>query len=269
MLNDDERSERYKHICRLFSLFGFDSAVDVVGYVMYEFASRVTNYSFGFFIPILIATLGDKEFGGGRGKIIWGYTSAMCSITSVIMYLSCTPLMEFANWKRRALFGSCTIICVVHILFIFCFSGSAVILAVVLFIIAKTMQRVGDVAFEAFLDVISNKRDPHEISSRCNIMGYSGMLGFILFVVPIVAIVYFGATVHSTIWIEGIIPIVCVGLWYLNFTRYTFQMMSANIGIGQPLPSTCARDDILASSVLECESVLSSTLKTFAISHRV
>ena len=236
MVDRLERFNNFKYIRLLFSPFGLDSDVTVVGYVLYEFAAKVTNYSFGFLIPILVADLSDTQYGSGKGRIIWGYTTAIFSVTTVLMYLSCTPLMEFGNWKRRALLGSCLTVSIAHVLFIFCFSPPSVILAILLVIIGKTMQRVGDVAFEAFLDIIAIGKDPHEISSRSNIMGYSGMLGFIPFVVPVVAIVYFGFKEHSSVWVQGVVPIVCVGLWYLNFLRYIRGMMDPDMGVGPAMP---------------------------------
>eukprot|EP01036_Dinobryon_divergens_P027853 gene27853-36698_t len=236
MVDRLERFNNFKFMRFLFSPFGLDSDVTVVGYVLYEFAAKVTNYSFGFLIPILVADLSDMQYGSGKGRIIWGYTTAIFSVTTVLLYLSCTPLMEFGNWKRRALLGSCLIVSISHVLFIFCFSPPSVILAILLVIVGKTMQRVGDVAFEAFLDIIAIGKDPHEISSRSNIMGYSGMLSFIPFAVPVVAIVYFGFKEHSSVWIQGIVPIVCVGVWYLNFLRYIWAMMSPDIGLGPAMP---------------------------------
>lgn len=236
LMMDPLANSNFHYTRMIFSPFGLDSDALVVGYVIYEFASRVSNYSFGFFIPILIAALGDEEFGKGKGRIIWGYTTTIISIATVVMYLSCTPLMEFDDWKRISLLHSCAAVSIAHILFIFCFTGPSVIIAILLSIIAKTLQRGGDVAFESFLDVIAINRDPHEISSRSNIMGYSGMLAFILFVAPVVAIIYFGARVHSAVWIEGIIPIVCVGIWYFCFSTYTRRMMPKDEGIGPPMP---------------------------------
>ena len=241
MVDRLDRFNNFRYIRFIFSPFGLDSDVTVVGYVLYEFAAKVTNYSFGFFIPILVADLSDMQFGNGNGRIIWGYTTAIFSVTTVLLYLSCTPLMEFANFKRRALLGSCLVVSITHVLFIFCFSPPSVILAILLVITAKSLNRVGDVAFSAFLDIIAIGKDPHEISSRSNIMGYSGMLSFILFAVPVVAIVYFGGGEHSTVWIQGVVPIVCVGVWYLNFLRYIQAMMDPAVGMGPPMPVELTR----------------------------
>ena len=252
-IQSDDENKSFRCIRSIFSPFGLNSDTNVVGYVIYEFASRITNYSFGFFIPILIADLGDLEYGNGTGRIIWGYTSAVFSVTTVLLYLSCVPLMEFENWKRKALLGSCAIVSAAHILFIFCFSPPSVIFAILLAITGKSIQRVGDVAFESFLDVIAIGKDAHEISTRSNIMGYSGMLGFIPFAVPIVSLIYFGGRVKSSIWVEGIVPIVCCGVWYLYFARYIGLMMNPELGVGKSLPieyNKSGRCSIFSSALL-------------------
>jgi MFS-type transporter involved in bile tolerance (Atg22 family) len=209
--------------------------IDVVAYTIYEFASKVTNYSFGFFIPILIANLGNIQYGNGTGNIIWGYVSAAISITSVLAYLTFTPVIEFNNLKRLALIN-CSLICaILHIAFIICFFGPSIYLAILFAIFAKTLQRVCDVAFESMLEVVSNGKDRHQISGRCNVAGYVGMLAFLFFVLPVVAVLYFGFKLNN-LWTEGIGPICCVGIWYISFLYVVEIMLDKNIGLGPKIP---------------------------------
>ena len=222
-------NSHFKGIRNIFSPFGADNDIVVVGYVLYEFASRVSIFNFNILSPLLIAELGDqvslcistypfflshsvfmcqcmliffsllslfvshkqdtsrksipvlmyshvlspleKAFPGNKGKIIWGYVTATAAILTVLVYLSLTPVIEYGNMKRETLVG-CSLLCsILHIMYIFCFFKGALYLAVPLMILAKITQRVSDVAFNALLDVVAHGKDPHQISSRCNITG--------------------------------------------------------------------------------------------------
>ena len=99
--------------------------------------------------------------------------AATAAILTVLVYLSLTPIIEFGNMKRDTLINSSIFCAIMHILYIFCFFKEAIYLAVPLMIVAKVALRVSDVAFNALLDVVASGKDPHQISSRCNITGIS------------------------------------------------------------------------------------------------
>jgi hypothetical protein len=62
------------------------------------------------------------------------------------------------------------------------------------------------------------------------------MILFALTLVPIVAVFYFVA--HAGIlWIEGIIPSVCVGCWYAAFTFIINRHFPRTIGVGRDFPA--------------------------------
>ena len=225
----------FQFVRKLFSPFGADSDIVVVAYAMYEFASRVSTFNFNILSPLLIADLGDVAFSDHAGKIIWGYVTSTAAILTVFAYLSLTPLIEFGNLKRDTLIGCSSCCAILHILYIFCFFSKAIYLAIPLMILSKISLRVSDVAFSALLDVVSMGKDPHQISSRCHITGYIGMLAFLLVCGLILAIIntFFS---FSKILIQGTIPIFLIGCWYLIFIRIIDQMLPPNLGDGLPMP---------------------------------
>ena len=225
----------FKHLRACFSPFGSDSDIIVVGYVMFEFASRVCIFNFNILSPLLIAELGDQAFEGKQGKVIWGYVAAIAAILTVLVYLSLTPVMEFGNMKRDTLIKSSYICAVLHICYLLCFFQGAIYLAIPLMIFAKITQRVSDVAFNALLDVVAHKKDAHQISSRCNITGYVGMLLFLAVAAAILWVI--NSLYHPPkLWMQGTIPVFLTGVWFYGFTRVIDDMLPAILGDNLPLP---------------------------------
>lgn len=232
----------FQTIRKIFSPFGSDSDIIVVAYALYEFASRVSTFNFNILSPLLIADLGDAAFSHGAGKIIWGYVTSTAAIFTVFAYLSLTPIIEFGNLKRHTLIGCSSCCAILHIMYIFCFFSNAVYLAVPLMILSKISLRVSDVAFSALLDVVSVGKDPHQISSRCHITGYIGMLVFLLVSGILLAFISIYLNPPKML-IQGTIPIFFIGSWYLFFIRLIDLMLPSTIGDGLPMPK-----DISSSS---------------------
>lgn len=228
-------SGAFKCIRASFSPFGSDSDIMVVAYVMFEFASRVCIFNFNILSPLLIAELGDQAFEGNKGKVIWGYVAATAAILTVVVYLSLTPVIEFGNMKRDTLIKSSYVCAILHCCYIFCFFKGAIYLAIPLMIIAKITQRVSDVAFNALLDVVASGKDAHQISSRCNITGYSGML---LFLANAAAILWMVNVMYHPpkLWMQGTIPIFLIGIWFYGFTKLMDDMLPSILGDNLPLP---------------------------------
>eukprot|EP01038_Epipyxis_sp_PR26KG_P006063 gene6063-8348_t len=222
---------------RLFSPFSMDSDANVVAYAVYEFSLKVTNYSFGYFMPLLIVDLGTTEFGSSRGSALWSQVVVAYSVTTVVSYIAFTPIIEFGSLRRWTLLICSTLAAIMHILFIFCYTGGAVYLAIILVICSKTLVRIGDVAYEGLLDGISKEKDPHQISSRSNFTGYIGMLLFLVVAGPILAILYFVVKLNS-LWVTYLLPMAFIGIWYLLFIQFTKYFLSPTIGIGPTLPES-------------------------------
>jgi UMF1 family MFS transporter len=228
-------SKSFIYIRKLFSPFGSDSDILTVAYVMYEFASRVTIFNFNILSPLYIAELGDLTFGGEYGKIIWGYVTATAAILTVFAYLSLTPIIEFGNLKRDTLIICSSICALLHIVFITFFFEGAIYLAVPFMIFAKITQRVSDVAFNALLDVVAQNKDPHQISSRCNITGYIGML-FFLVIASLFMVIVRVIFNPPKILMQRTIPIFLIGIWYYLFMRLINLMLPSTLGDGLHVP---------------------------------
>ena len=81
----------------------------------------------------------------------------------------------------------------------------------------------------------SQPRNAHQISSRSFITGYVGMLTFPLLIGPILYIFYLFLHL-DTLWIEGILPLVGIGIWYGLFFLLSRSFLPWNLGAGLPLP---------------------------------
>ena len=77
---------------------------------------------------------------------LWAYLTAAMSIGTVVVFLLFASLMEYDTMKIRSLrfFGG--LVAVTFILFILCFSPSAVYLASILAVLSKVAERVVDIA---------------------------------------------------------------------------------------------------------------------------
>jgi len=236
-----EDENNFKVIRCIFSPCGSKSSIILISYVMYECASRVTTFGFSVFSPLLIDDLGDKQFGAGNGKITWGYVVAAYTITTVLTYLTLASAIEFENNKCNTLLY-CSYICAfLYVLFIFCFSSQGVYLAIILIIFTKTLQRTADVAFESMLDEVSKREDNvYQVSLRANVTGYIGMIGFVIFAIIVVGIVYMSLHPDS-LWTESIIPLICIGIWYLFFLLNVSRMLPTERFKGPPLPDDIDR----------------------------
>lgn len=239
---------------RCFSPFGSDQSCDVVNYVIYEWASKVTNISFNICLPLLIAAIGNAAIGNNEGKILWSYLSATTQALTALSFLTFTSILEFGCMKRKALIRFSFAAAIFMISFIFCFEPGSVYFASVLAVGCQICQSIGSVSFDSLLDAVSVGKKAYSISSRSSITGYCGMAVFLLFAAPILAIFYYGVTpTPSTLWIEGIIPLVLTGLWYLIFLLKISWRLSPELGKGPPMPLNGASWRSFDSNISSCD----------------
>lgn len=199
-------------ILKLFSPGSSEASSDLVHYIMYEWAAKVTNITFNISFPLLITKLGDSSLGIGQGKILFSYVTIIVAILTSISFLTVTSVLDYGLMKRKAFFRFALISSIVLILFIFCFEQGAVYFACVLVILARVSYSIASISYDALLDAISCDRDPHSVSARSYVTGYVGMLAFILTIAPILALIYTYGT-RDLLWLEGIVPTVLSGVW--------------------------------------------------------
>ena len=261
--NEVKNESHYLCIRKMCSPFGWTNDPNIVGYVLYEAGARVTTYNFAIFSSLLINDLGDQAYGDGNGKVLWGYVTTAYAITTVFSYLAIVSLVEYEDFKRTCLIKCGMLAGILHLLYIFCFSGGSVYLAMILVVLAKTLVRICDVAFDSMLDSISATIDSfkigvdtHQVSLRASITGYLGMLGFLFFVIPVLAIIYginkkvssflFKPLLNfhnqhtqiqiSSLWLQSLVPIFCIGIWYLSVLRVVSILLPINALRGPKSP---------------------------------
>jgi len=183
-------------IVKLFSIGGQERKSDVVHYVMFDWACKVTTIAFNISFPLLISVLGDAKFGDGQGKIVFSYLTTLSSILVSLSYLTFTSVFEYSLMKRKGLSRFAFISSFFLMLFIFCFVGDAIYLACFLVVVSKVSQSISQIAYDSLLDAISKGRDPHSVSTRGYIAGYSGMLAFLVYAAPILGVLL---SVQSTV----------------------------------------------------------------------
>jgi hypothetical protein len=263
-------------IVRLFSPFGLSQRPAVVFYSLWEFGAKVATLAFNLSNPLLVNSLGDAAFGEGTGAILYSYLSVAISITTALSFLTFTSVMEYNLLRRKAMvrFGyACS---VGLLLFVFCFSPGSVYLASLLSVVCKVSQSVASLANDALLDSVANEesrlldssssfsrsssssssqaaappppslQEPapsvgdyvnvHAINSRANVTGYCGMILFLVCLVPVLAIAYFPGRL-GLFWVQGIIPIVLIGSWYLFFLVQVDQNLPRCLGRGLRVPT--------------------------------
>jgi MFS-type transporter involved in bile tolerance (Atg22 family) len=236
---------------KTFSLGGADSAVDLVHYVMYEWAFKVTNVVFNLCFPVLISTLGNRQYGRHQGRIVFAYVIIISAILSSISFVTFTSVLEYGHLKRKALFRFSFATAIFLLLFLLCFHSSVVYLACALAVGAKVSQSIASIAFDSLLDAISVNRNAHSISNRAYVTGFIGLLTFIVLIIPILAALRFAAHV-SDLWVQGIIPSAIAGGWYLIFLLRVNAYLPSDLGKGIPFER---RFDALAKRVGEGSAI--------------
>lgn len=222
-------------IVKLFSIGGQEAKSDVVHYVMFDWACKVTSIAFNISFPLLITVLGDAKFGDGQGKIVFSYLTTLVSILVSLSYLTFTSIFEYGLMKRKGLSRFAFISSIFLMFFIFCFANDAIYLACILVIVSRVAQSIAQIAYDSLLDAISKGRDPHSVSTRGYITGYSGMLAFLVYAAPILGVLY-GVFKVTALWYEGIVPSVLVGTWYLFFLVQVERNLPRNLGQGLQFP---------------------------------
>lgn len=235
-----------------FSPFGANKNPSVVYYVIYDWASKVTVFAFNVSCPLLVTKLGDEYFNNTNGKNLWTYLSSGIYIITAICLVTFTSIIEFGCMKRKALVRCSVASAVFLILFVVCYSPSivTVVLALILSILSKVLYSISNVAYDALLDAVTCDQGrtsyaPHQISSRGFITGYLGMIVFILFALIVEYVAYYPLKVSISL-VEGIIPLVLVGLWYWFFTCVVSRGLSQTLGAGPRLrfgPTDLQDDD--------------------------
>lgn len=223
---------------RAFSINGLETTRIVVGWVMFDFASSCTAISYGIVIPLLVNLLGDTAFGDGKGKVLWAYLTVVISVIVALLYISFTAVIEYGNIKRKGLVRCGAAAAIFLILFIFCFASNSVYLACVLVVCSICCQRVADVSYDSLLDAVSKKsvsNSSHQVSSRGSATGYLGIISFVIVLAPILGVIYILFN-PGNLWIQGIIPTVASGIWYLIFLRGSSVRLPVDVSTGPPVP---------------------------------
>jgi len=202
---------------------------------MFDWACKVTTIAFNISFPLLISVLGDAKFGDGQGKIVFSYLTTLSSILVSLSYLTFTSVFEYSLMKRKGLSRFAFISSFFLMLFIFCFVGDAIYLACFLVVVSKVSQSISQIAYDSLLDAISKGRDPHSVSTRGYIAGYSGMLAFLVYAAPILGVLY-GVFKVPSLWYEGIAPSVLAGTWYMFFLIQVERNLPKNLGQGIAFP---------------------------------
>lgn len=242
-----------------FSPFGMPRTRDVVFYAVFEFGQKVTSLAFNISFPLLINSLGDAAFGSGTGKLIWTYLTVMASVSTALIFLTCTTIMEFGLIRRKSLIRSSIGACICLFLTILCFTGEAIYFAIILAFSAKICQSIAQLAHDSLLDSASSGGDRHQVNTRSYASGYIGMILCMLFIAIIYVLFYFAFGVKQELWVQGIIPLMCFGIWYLSFSILASQGLSPELGKGYDLDFLVWEQDALepTSSTNDSEKALS------------
>ena len=232
LLTEKESSPDW--VNRLFSIGFDDKSTNVVHYCMFDWGAKVTNISFNICFPLLISTLGDEAFGDGKGRILWSYIVVIMSVITALSFLTFTSVIEYGLMKRKSLFRFALVTSLTLILFFVCFTPGSVYIASIFTIIAKICQSIASMAYDSLLDAVSTNDNHHIISSRAIITGYTGIVVFIITAAPVLAIFYFSIPGLSNLWLQGIIPLVLTGIWYLLFLLRVNMKLGRDIGRGIP-----------------------------------
>ena len=215
-----------------FSPFSMPRTRNVVFYAVFEFGQKVTSLAFNISFPLLINSLGDAAFGAGTGKLIWTYLTVIASVSTALIFLTCTTIMEYGLIRRKSLIRSSLGTCICLFFTILCFTGEAIYFAIILAFGAKICQSIAQLAHDSLLDAASSGEDRHQVNTRSYASGYIGMILCMLFITIVYALFYFAFGVKQELWVQGIIPLMCFGIWYLTFSVLTSQGLSPELGKG-------------------------------------
>ena len=143
--------------------------------------------------------------GDGKGRILWSYVTVIVNVLTALSFLTFTSVIEYGLMKRKSLFRFALIVCITLILVFVCFTPDSVYIACILIIIARISQSIAHMSYDALLDAVSTHthKNPHTISARSVITGYSGMIAFIIFAAPVLGILYTAIPGLSTLWLQG------------------------------------------------------------------